>query len=303
MRQLFALLERIAPSEASVLVLGETGTGKELCAEALHAHSLRKARPLVVVDLAAVQPNLIESELFGHVRGAFTGAVSDRAGAFERADGSTLFLDEIGELSSELQPRLLRALERGQVKRVGANDYRTVNVRVVAATNRDLLSLASEGRFREDLYHRLAVLAVRLPPLRERRDDVPMLVQALLQQLGRPGAIGPATLARLGAHDWPGNVRQLRNVIERAVSLSPGAGEVPPELLVLPEDRSAPTPSSSSGLPFKEAKERLIEAFEREYLEGLLSRCGGNVSRAAREAGIDRVYLHRLLKRYALARD
>ena len=300
MRRLFALLERIAPTDAPVLIQGETGTGKELCAEALHAASPRAGKPFVVVDLAAVQPSLIESELFGHVRGAFTGAVVDRAGAFERADGGTVFLDEVGELSAELQPRLLRALERGQVKRVGANDFKTVNVRVMAATHRDLPAMSRENRFREDLYHRLAVLHVRLPSLRERREDVPDLVETFLARLGKPGAIGPNTMGLLVAHDWPGNVRELRNVVERAVSLSSGADELPPELLSLPDDARPSTPNN--GLPFKEAKERLIEAFEREYLEGLLARCGGNVSRAAREAGIDRVYLHRLLKRYGLAR-
>ena len=300
MRRLFALLERIAPTDAPVLIQGETGTGKELCAEALHAHSPRADKPFVVMDLAAVQPTLIESELFGHVRGAFTGAVADRAGAFERADGGTLFLDEVGELSAELQPRLLRALERGQVKRVGANDFKTVNVRVIAATHRDLLALARENRFREDLYHRLAVLQARLPPLRERREDIAGLVEGFLARIGRTGAIGPQTLALLVGHDWPGNVRELRNVVERAVSLAGGAEEVPPEVLALPDDAKAS--GTASGLLFKEAKDRLFEAFEREYLEGLMARCGGNVSRAAREAGIDRVYLHRLLKRYGMAR-
>jgi two-component system nitrogen regulation response regulator GlnG len=304
MRRLFALLERLAPAEAPLLVQGETGTGKELCAEALHAHSARASKPFVVVDLAAISPTLIESELFGHVRGAFTGAVSDRAGAFERADGGTVFLDEVGELSSELQPRLLRALERGQIKRVGGNEYKTVNVRVVAATHRDLLAMTAEGRFREDLYHRLAVLTVRMPALRERREDIPDLVEAFLERLQRPGAIGEATLAHLVAHDWPGNVRELRNVVERAVSLAAPGEEVPAGLLALPREASARPPSGgNAALPFKEAKDALIEHFEREYLEGLLARCAGNVSRAAREAGIDRVYLHRLLKRYALTRE
>jgi DNA-binding NtrC family response regulator len=303
MRQVFALLERIAHTEAGVLISGETGTGKELCAEALHARSPRANRSLVVVDLAALAPSLIESELFGHVRGAFTGAVSDRAGAFERADGGTLFLDEVGELSRELQPRLLRALERGQVKRVGANEYRTVNVRVVAATHRDLRALTREGRFREDLYHRLAVLAVRLPALRERPEDIPELAEHFLARLGRPEALGPQGLARLASYGWPGNVRELRNVIERAVSLAPPGEEVPPELLSLPSEPPRPAPRDVSGLPFKKAKNQLVESFEREYLGALLARCGHNISRAAREAGIDRVYLHRLLKRYALARE
>jgi DNA-binding NtrC family response regulator len=297
MRALFELLARVASADAPVLIHGETGTGKELCAEALHARSARASAPFVVVDLAAIQPSLIESELFGHVRGAFTGAVADRAGAFERADGGTVFLDEVGELSAELQPRLLRALERGQVKRVGANDFKTVNVRVIGATHRDLPALAQEGRFRDDLYHRLAVLNVRLPPLRERRDDIPDLVRALLARLGQPDAIGPEGIAALCGHDWPGNVRELRNAVERAVSLGhlPGPGD-----FAMAAPAPAPRTTGWRGLPFKVAKDKLVAAFERDYLLDLVSRCAGNISRAAREAGIDRVYLHRLLKHHGL---
>jgi len=315
MRRLFALLPRIASAEAPVLIQGETGTGKELCAEALHARSRRAGQAFVVVDLAAIQPTLIESELFGHVRGAFTGAVSDRAGAFERADGGTLFLDEVGELSAELQPRLLRALERGQVKRVGANDFHTVNVRVIAATHRDLLALGRDGGFRDDLYHRLAVLHVRMPPLRERRDDVPALVADFLARMGRPGAVDPAAMAKLRVHDWPGNVRELRNAVERAISLAGRDEVISPELLDLqepaaplglPDPRApalGPPAAALDDLPFKVAKERVVAAFERAYLQALIARCSGNISRAAREAGIDRVYLHRLLKRHGLHRS
>ncbi len=300
MRQLFALLERVAPTEAAVLMEGETGTGKDLCAHAIHQHSKRADGPMVVVDLAGVQPNLIESELFGHVRGAFTGAVTDRQGAFERADGGTIFLDEIGELAPELQPRLLRALEGRQAKRVGANQYRSFDVRVVAASNRDLQAEIRAGRFREDLYHRIAVVKVTLPALRKRREDIPLLVEKMLEGIGRQATLGPSTLALLAGYDWPGNARELRNLIERVVSLG-GAegGEVPLQLLDLPAstERAAP---NAQGLPFKEAKERLVSAFERDYVKDLLERCEGNVSRAAREAGIDRVYLHRLLKKHSL---
>ncbi len=298
MRHVYSVLERVSPTDAAVLIEGETGTGKELCAEAIHSNSPRAKAPYVVVDLAGIQPNLIESELFGHVRGAFTGATSDRAGAFERANGGTVFLDEIGELSPELQPRLLRALENRQIKRVGGNDYRKFDARVVAATNRDLLAESKQGRFREDLYHRLAVVKVGIPPLRVRREDIPMLVERMLEGMNRETKLGPATMAMLCSYDWPGNVRELRNVVERAVSLSGVDGEVPPELLELPETDGLST--SIDGLPFKEAKERLVASFEKDYVAALLDRCEGNVSRAAREAGIDRVYLHRLLKKHGL---
>ncbi|HEY3445407.1 MAG TPA: sigma 54-interacting transcriptional regulator [Myxococcales bacterium] len=299
MRQVFAVLERVSGTEAALLLEGETGTGKDLCAEAIHQHSSRATGPFVVVDLAGVQPNLIESELFGHVRGSFTGSVGDRAGAFERADGGTIFLDEVAELSSDLQPRLLRALEHRQSKRVGANDYKSFDVRVIAATNRDLVEEVRAGRFREDLYHRLGVVKVMLPPLRARREDVPLLVEKLLESMGREAKLGPGTLQMLTGYEWPGNVRELRNVVERAVSLGGPEGEVPAELLAL--QTSAPKNELPiSDLPFKEAKERLVGSFERDYLAHLLERCGGNVSKAARHAGIDRVYLHRLLKKHGI---
>ncbi len=233
MRAAFSLLERVAPTDVSVILEGETGTGKELCAEAIHASSPRKGGPLVIVDLAGVPANLIESELFGHVRGSFTGAIADRAGAFERAHGGTVFLDEIGELPLELQPRLLRALESRTTKRVGSNDYAPFDVRVVCATHRDLKALIAAGKFRDDLYHRLAVVKIGLPPLRERREDIPLLVERLLVAQGHPGTLGPQTMAALAGYDWPGNVRELRNVVERVISLGGGAQEVPVELLGL----------------------------------------------------------------------
>ncbi|WP_257457378.1 sigma 54-interacting transcriptional regulator [Archangium lipolyticum] len=303
MREVFTLLERMAPGGSDVLIQGETGTGKELCAEALHQESPRAKGPFVIVDLAGIAPSLIESELFGHVKGAFTGAQSDRAGAFERASGGTVFLDEVGELPLELQPRLLRVLERRQVKRVGANDYRTVDMRVVAATHVDLEGAVKAGKFRRDLFHRLAVLRVTLPPLRERPDDIALLIDTVLKRMGRPpSALSDQTRALLTQYPWPGNVRELRNVVEQVVNLGE---EALPELEPLP---GAPVPGDSpSGtgtaeleLPFKEAKERLIEGFERDYLKGLIERCEGNISRASREAGIDRVYLRKLLKKHGL---
>ncbi|EAU65344.1 response regulator HsfA [Stigmatella aurantiaca DW4/3-1] len=298
MRELFTLLERLAAGDSDVLVQGETGTGKELCAEAIHQQSKRSQGPFVIVDLAGVAPSLIESELFGHVKGAFTGAQGDRAGAFERANGGTVFLDEVGELPLELQPRLLRALERRQVKRVGANDYRTVAMRVVAATHVDLEGAVKAGKFRRDLFHRLAVLRVTLPPLRERPEDIPLLVDTVLRRMEKPpGALSEQTRALLAQYPWPGNVRELRNVVEQVVNLGE---ESLPEMTPDPLELSAGAGSAGLDLPFKEAKERLIEGFERDYFRSLMERCEGNVSRASREAGIDRFYLRKLLKKHGL---
>jgi DNA-binding NtrC family response regulator len=302
MREAFTLLERMASGDADVLIQGETGTGKELCAEGLHKEGQRRSGPFVIVDLAGLTPSLIESELFGHVKGAFTGAHTDRAGAFERANGGTVFLDEVGELPMEVQPRLLRALERRQVKRVGANDYRKVDIRVVSATHVNLEEAVKQGRFREDLFHRLAVLRVQLPPLRERLEDIPLLVDTVLERMGKPPSVlSEQTRALLTQYPWPGNVRELRNVVERVVNLGE---EALPDMPTQPEIRvSRPRVSVDPELPFKEAKEQLIEGFERDYLKSLLERCGGNISRAAREAGIARLYVRKLLKKHGLQGD
>jgi DNA-binding NtrC family response regulator len=311
MRRAFALLERVAPTDSAVLLQGETGSGKELAAEAIHRASGRSKGPFVVCDVAAYAPSLIESELFGHVKGAFTGADRDREGAFRQADGGTIFLDEIGELELGLQPRLLRALERRQVKPVGASTYRSVNVRVIAATNRDLAAEVRAGRFRADLYHRLAVMRIELPPLRDRPDDVPVLVQHFLERasvncLGAAPAVPPTTMAALAAHDWPGNVRELRNVLERAMLIAPGPAALTPHLLGLESSgeghREKDRIGDDAELTFKEAKDRLIGAWEREYLGAILEKAGGNVSLAARRAGIARVYLHELMKKHGLGR-
>ncbi|MBI3181822.1 MAG: sigma 54-dependent Fis family transcriptional regulator [Myxococcales bacterium] len=296
MRKVFAVLERVSRADASLLIEGETGTGKELCAQAVHQAGRRASGPFVIVDLAGIQPNLIESELFGHVRGAFTGALGDRAGAFERAHLGTIFLDEIGELAPELQPRLLRALENGQVKRLGANDYRSFDARVIAATHRDLAADVKAGRFRQDLYHRLSVVRVRLPALRERREDLPLLVNQLLDAMGHPGRLGPATMGLLRSHPWPGNVRELRNVVERALALGGGDDGIPDELFELLEPKS-----SAGGAGFKEAKEQVIAAFERDYLADLLERCKHNIALMAREARLDRVSVYRLLKKHGVS--
>jgi two-component system, NtrC family, nitrogen regulation response regulator GlnG len=301
MRQAFAVLERAAAGGADVLLQGETGTGKDLAAEALHQTGPRTGKPFIVCDLAAMTPTLIESELFGHVRGAFTGAVAERAGAFERAHEGTIFLDEVGDLPVELQPRLLRALERRQVKRVGGDRYDTVDVRVVAATHKKLDEEVKAGRFREDLYHRLAMVTVVLPPLRDRLEDVPILVETILKRLGVPSKrepfLSPATQLLLRVYDWPGNVRELRNVVERAAKL-----DTPPTVPAVAHERRPGLGKNPADLPFKQAKEQLVGAFEHDYLADLMSRCNHNVSMAAREAGIARVYLHRLLQKHGLGR-
>jgi len=302
MRQAFALMEKVAPTEATVLIEGPTGVGKDLAARAIHEASNRRDKPFVVLDCGAISRTLIESELFGHVRGAFTGAVSDRAGAFERAHGGSLFLDEIGELDLDLQPKLLRALEQREVRRLGGDAMTRVDVRLIAATNRDLRVEMDAGRFRQDLYYRLSVVRVVLPPLRERLEDVPLLVKHFLLACGGdadPLVEGP-NLDRLMAHRWPGNVRELRNVIERAAFMTVGEAPKFGEL-----DLQLTMPKSSdvgirTDLPFKEAKDRLLQVFESAYLSAVFDECGGNISRTARRAGIDRAHLKTLLRKHGL---
>jgi DNA-binding NtrC family response regulator len=301
MRAAFAVLERAAASDATVLLDGETGTGKELAAESLHLESRRKDGPFRVVDCGAIPPDLLESELFGHEKGAFTGAVAARAGAFEAASGGTIFLDEIGELDAELQPKLLRALESRTVKRVGGNRYAPVDVRVVAATNRDLRAEVNAGRFRSDLYYRLAVVQLRLPALRERKEDLPALVEQLteggeLDDETRARLRGPEFVAGLLRHGWPGNVRELRNHLERCAVLR---HPVPLESAVAP-DGGSQVVSAAATIPLREARERWVEILEKQYLEDALRRTGNNVTAAAKLAGLDRIHFHRLLRRHGL---
>jgi DNA-binding NtrC family response regulator len=303
-REAFAVLERAAPTEATVLIEGETGTGKELAAEALHAHSSRADGPFVAIDCGAIAPSLMESELFGHVRGAFTGAAADRKGIFEEADGGTLMLDEVGELPLDLQPKLLRALEKREVRRVGASAARKIDVRVVAATNRDLRAEIERGTFREDLYFRLAVVTVRLPPLRARPDDIPMLVRHFVRCLA-PDAPPPSAelVAALASRPWPGNVRELKNAVERALAMATPVepGSAPG---AVPAAESAGTlPGAMESLlrlPIKDAVERWTETFERAYLEDVLRRSGGSVSGAARLAGVNRRFVQRLMRRHGM---
>lgn len=306
MRQIFGLVKKIAPMDVSVIVQGETGTGKELVARAVHELSARKKGPMVVLDCGAIPPNLIESELFGHEKGAFTGAISSRPGAFERAHGGTIFLDELGELRLDLQPKLLRVLENREVRRVGGNDIIEVDVRVIAATNRDLVKEVQAGTFREDLYFRLSVINIQLPPLRQRRDDIPFILRHALadpEVLLKHGKkqFSPAALAVLSAYSWPGNIRELMNVLSHVLTFADGeiidVAHLPTRMQG--PQREQPLPFNEH-LSFKDAKEQLLESFEREYITQVLKRCDGNISRAARESGLHRKSIERLVKKYSL---
>jgi DNA-binding NtrC family response regulator len=353
MRETYAVLEKIAPTDATVVIEGETGTGKEVVARTLHQSSARRDGPFIVFDCSAIAENLIESELFGHEKGAFTGAINARAGVFELAHGGTVFLDELGELALDLQPKLLRVLEQREVKRVGGSKPQKVDVRVIAATNRDLQKEVREGRFREDLYYRLSVVRVTLPALRERKEDIPLLVRHFLKEghfnRTRSGErkvtqVSREAMDRLHEYDWPGNVRELHNVIERAVSFAdtdtievrdlpehiaaPRAAQPPAYRAAEPAPLTSPLARGGAGTApaathpaagegargeppraegfaevdgtFKDAKERWVASFERDYIAHLLRKNGNNISHAAREADIDRKYFRKLMKKYGL---
>ena len=340
MRQIFAQLEKVAPSDLTCLITGETGTGKEMVARALHNTSGRRTRPFVVLDCSSIPRELIESTLFGHEKGSFTGAVNQQIGCFEQANGGTIFLDEIGELDVSLQPKLLRVLEQREIKRVGGDRTHKVDVRVLAATNRDLREEVNRGGFREDLYFRLSVVHVELPPLRERRDDIPGLANHFLREVGARRGIAmtwaPDALAALVGHSWPGNVREMRNVVERAAALGDGPAlrrndlafgrELGPSLVAAHDlaqagahaaQRAAAELSGvelpphtgpatfdpallKAGLGFKGAKQTVVDAFEVAYLAALMARNEGNITRSAQEAGLTRYHLRELLKRHGL---
>ncbi len=303
MRRVFAVLERVAPTEATLLLTGETGTGKGATARAIHAASHRAGGPFVVVDCGSVSHTLIEGELFGAEKGAYTGAVSARAGALEQADGGTLFLDEIDDLPLELQPKLLRVLEEREVRRLGSTRSKHLDLRVIAATKQDLSRLVREGRFREDLFFRLSVVRVELPPLRARTEDLEVLTSRLLGEAEGWRGFAPALREQLLAHSWPGNVRELRNVLDRLRFLGlEGAETVSLQGPVGPgdDDDEGPLPDVDFTRPFKEAKESLVDAFEREYLERLLERAGGRIAAAAREAHLNRKYFYDLLHKHGL---
>lgn len=338
MHDLFKKVREVANSETSVVIEGETGTGKELVAEVIHELSPRERAPYVVVDCAAIPRELIESEMFGHARGAFTGATSDREGAFESANGGTIFIDELGELPLDLQPRLLRVLEKMEVKRVGAETTKKIDVRVIAATNRDLKREVSEGRFREDLYFRLNVVKLYIPPLRDRPEDVELLAERFLNDFpgldGDPIRLLEDARRKLVKHPWPGNVRELRNVIDRGAALSDSKFRLPEDFGRSLEFDSIESRSLGSGVglsdqesvssiqdesqvaeaghsitrplwegrEYKDAKEAVLGDFERGYVNELLDTHGGNVSAAARAAGIHRNILHRMMSRYGIKR-
>ena len=311
MRRLFGLMARVAETDATVLLQGETGTGKGAFARALHQASRRSQAPYVVVDCGAVQRQLVESELFGHEKGAFSGAYQQRVGAFEHAHGGTIFVDELGELELELQPKLLRVLDAREVRRIGGDEPIPVDLRVIAASRRDLAREVERGVFREDLYFRLSVVSLTIPPLRERAEDIPLLVEHFLQQAaeqrGTPvPRLAPETLDRLTSHDWPGNVRELRNTVERALLLS--RVQVGDQLRVdglAPRAEAGARPARPDAAfdpaaSFQAEKERWVERRERAYLAWLMGEHEGNVSAAARAARMDRKYLHKLLRKHEL---
>ena len=336
MRTVFAMLERAARSDATLLLEGETGTGKGRAAESIHRASARRDQPFMVVDCGSIPANLLESELFGHEKGAFTGAETRRIGVFEEAEGGTIFLDEIGEMPPELQSKLLRVLENREVRRVGSNGFRPVNVRVVAATNRDLRAEVNAGRFRSDLYFRLAVVRIELPSLRRRPEDIPMLVESFLAHPSMEGyaekLMAPDFVAQLQRAAWPGNVRELKNYLERCVvfdeALPPPVEadgvDTTSEIRVdeadgavagrtrAPRDTDVSPGAHGAGaekrailaidldMQLSDARKLAVEAFERRYLSGLLERHQGRVAQAATAAGIDRVYMYKLLRRYKL---
>jgi two-component system response regulator HydG len=305
MAPVLALVQRAAGSDATVLVTGESGTGKEVVARAIHVEGERRGRPFVAVNCGAIPEALIESELFGHVRGAFTGASADRRGLFEEADGGTIFLDEIADLPLPMQVKLNRVLQARRVRRVGGGDERAIDVRVIAATNVELKARVAAGAFRDDLFYRLNVLALALPPLRERREDIPTLAAFLLERHrrhGQPEGFTADALSALVRYDWPGNVRELENAIERAIAVTDGPRL---ELEALPEEVAATlrpriTHGTETRLSYREVVDLARDRASREYLIALMRELGGNVTEAARRAGMERESLHRLLKRYGV---
>jgi two-component system response regulator AtoC len=310
MRAVYRLLEKAAAVDATVLLTGETGTGKELAARAIHYQSARRERRFVPVNCGALPGELVESELFGHARGAFTGAAAAKRGLFEEAQGGTIFLDEVGELPLPAQVKLNRVLQEKEIRRVGETQPVPVDVRVIAATHRDLREEVKAARFREDLFYRLNVFAVTLPPLRDRREDVPLLAAHFLEKHARAlrrnvGGFAPEAMQLLAGHAWPGNVRELENVIERAVAIAGGslvaAEDLPPD--VAGAERPPPAPGALAAMPYKDAVAGARDRVSREYLVALMKEFGGNVTRAAERAGVERESLHRLLRKYGLRSD
>ena len=313
MREVYRLSVGVAPTSSTVLILGESGTGKELTARAIHDNSPRTDKPFVAVNCSAIPDNLVETELFGHERGAFTGATSSRSGLFEAANGGTLFLDEIGDLPRQAQVKLLRALQEGEIKRIGSNDTRRVDVRVIAATNVSLRERVHAGAFREDLYYRLNVVEIELPPLRHRQDDIPLLAQHFLTKFAKRASqdireISPVAMRLLQQHGWPGNVRELENAMERAVVFCRGTTIHPEHLpftaTTVVDHESEESEGHSIALPanlpdahYRDAKQQVVHMFDRYYFTAVLRRTGGNVSEAARASGLDRSNFRRAARR------
>ena len=301
MRELFSILERVSPSDANILIQGETGTGKELVAKAIKQHSRRNEKPFITFDCSAVAPTLIESELFGHVKGAFTGAVGDRRGAFEAAHTGTIFLDEVGELTEDLQPKLLRALEQKEVRPVGSDKSQRVDVRLVAATNRDLAEEVKAGRFREDLFFRLSVIPVEIPSLRQRNEDIPLLVEAFLQEFAekhgeKAKTVDKKAMEILMQHDWPGNVRELRNVIEGAVAMGAGKKLEPKDFIFFNREERR----SSKDLAGSDLIGKSLEQVEKAVIEGTLNSHRGNKMATAKTLGIAYSTLYEKIKKYGI---
>ncbi len=304
-RQSLDLVKKVALTSANILVYGESGTGKELIARAIHGSSPRAQRPFVPVDCAALPDTLLESELFGHEKGAFTGAHSSKPGLFELASGGTIFLDEVSGMSPNLQARLLRVLQERQVRRVGGTCFTDVDVRVIAASNRDLEEASRQGRFREDLFYRLNVIPLTLPPLRLREGDIPLLAEEFLKRYAlphfeQPPSFDPAAMRLLSAYHWPGNVRELRNVVERAAALADGplirVEHLPERLL----GGAGAASGKAEAASFKDAKQEVVRMFERRYLADLLKRHDGHIGNAANEAGVDRKTIERMIKKHRL---
>jgi transcriptional regulator with PAS, ATPase and Fis domain len=304
MREIFATLEKVAPSELTVLVTGETGTGKEMIARGIHQASPRKNKPFVVLDCGAIPRDLIESTLFGHEKGSFTGAVAQHQGCFEQAHGGTIFLDEIGELDVNLQPKLLRVLENRELKRVGGDRVIKIDVRVVAATNRDLRQMVNANTFREDLYFRLSVIHVEMPPLRERKEDIPELVAYFLARRRgagpRPHRMSPSALLRLDAYHWPGNIRELENVLEAEINLCTEDQTVLDQVPEGIRPRSGPV---ATGEMVSRAMPRTLEQSEKEMLIAALAQNGGSIPDVARQLGISRGTVYNKLRRFAVDPD
>jgi DNA-binding NtrC family response regulator len=302
MQRVFDLVKKVAATDLTVLITGESGTGKELIANALHQNSPRKGHPFIKVNCAAMARELVESELFGHEKGAFTGAIAAREGKFEAADGGTIFLDEIGDMGGETQAKVLRVLQEREFERVGGNHTIKVDVRVVAATNRNLQKMMQEGKFREDLFYRLNVVQIPLPPLRERREDIPLLATHFLTEVADRYGRGPMTLSPdaygvLLSAPWPGNVRELKNAIEEAAVLSPGPEIQATDIRLGQQTRTTdPTPPGT----FKEAKQQVVEAFERDFLNRALRRHQGNITRTAEEMGLHRQQLQQKIRELGL---